>query len=212
LGFIYAFIFKIGLADLKESIGFNLPNFYVPSRHDILSGLVLLAIPQIPLSLGNSILATRQVNDDLFPDKPLTIRKIGVTYTFMNLINPFFSGIPVCHGSGGMMGHYTFGARTGGSLLIYGGMYLILGLFFSQGLAQVMHIFPMPILGVILFIEALALMTLVKDLSNNKEEFWIAFMVALIACALPNGFVVGLVAGILVYQFKTWRKNDRQSL
>ena len=200
LGFIYAFIFKLKLNDLTASMGFNLPRIHVSSGQDILSGFLLLAIPQIPLSLGNSILATRQVNADLFPEKPLTIRKIGRTYSLMNLISPLFGGVPVCHGSGGMMGHYTFGARTGGSLLIYGGMYLILGLFFSQGFAKVITIFPMPILGVILFVEALALMTLVRDLNENKNDLWVAFMVALMACTLPNGFVVGLVAGILVHR------------
>jgi MFS superfamily sulfate permease-like transporter len=198
LGFVYAFTFKLKFADLTTSLGFRLPSFYAPSWHDIVAGFFLLALPQIPLSLGNSILATRQVNDDLFPERPLTIQKIGTTYSFMNLITPFFGGVPVCHGSGGMMGHYTFGARTGGSLLIYGGMYLIFGLFFSQGFSKVIGIFPMPILGVILFVEALALMVLVRDLTS-KKDLWIAFMVALMACSLPNGFVIGLVAGILVH-------------
>lgn len=202
LGLVYAFLFKINFADLKASAGFQLPGVRVPSTQDIISGLLLLAIPQIPLSLGNSILATRQINDDLFPHKPLTTRKIGLTYSLMNFINPFFGGIPVCHGSGGMMGHYTFGARTGGSLLIYGGMYLILGLFFSQGFSKVIDIFPMPILGVILFVEALALMTLVRDLQEKKNDLWIAFMVGLMCCALPNGFVIGMVAGVCVYWFK----------
>ena len=202
LGFIYALIFKIHLSDLSAGIGFHLPNFKTPSSADILTGFLLLAIPQIPLSLGNSILATRQVNEDLFPQKPLGIRQIGLTYSLMNLISPLFGGVPVCHGSGGMMGHYTFGARTGGSLLIYGGMYLVFGLFLSHGFAKIIHIFPMPILGTILFVEALALMVLIQDLKENKSDLWIAFMVALISCALPNGFAIGLVVGVLVYRFK----------
>ena len=206
LGLIYAFIFKIHFSDLQASVGFHIPSLRVPTGQDILLGLLLLAIPQVPLSLGNSILATRQVNEDLFPQKPLTIRKIGFTYSLMNFINPFLGGVPVCHGSGGMMGHYTFGARTGGSLCIYGGVYLILGLFFAQGFAKVINIFPMPILGVILFVESLALMTLVKDLSV-KDELWIAFMVAIISCALPNGFVIGLIAGVLVYWLKFRSEN-----
>ena len=201
LGLAYAFIFKIKFSDLTSSVGLHLPVIRVPSSQDILSGFLLLAIPQIPLSLGNSILATRQVNEDLFPKQPLTIRKIGMTYSIMNFINPFLGGVPVCHGSGGMMGHYTFGARTGGSLLIYGGMYLILGLFLSQGFAKVINIFPMPILGTILFVESLALMILIKDL-DNRDDLWIAFMVALMSCALPNGFIVGLAAGVLVYWIK----------
>jgi len=200
LGLVYAFVFKVHAADLTAGMGFHLPAIHMPTGQDILSGFLLLAIPQIPLSLGNSVLATRQVNEDLFPDRPLSIRKIGLTYSTMNLISPFFSGVPVCHGSGGMMGHYTFGARTGGSLLIYGGMYLVLGLFFSRGFEKVLQIFPMPMLGVILFVEALALMTLVRDISADKTDLWIAFMVAIMACALPNGFVVGLIAGVLVHK------------
>jgi hypothetical protein len=51
------------------------------------TGFLVLAIPQIPLSLGNSILATRQVAADLFPHRPLTVRRIGLTYSVMNLVN-----------------------------------------------------------------------------------------------------------------------------
>ena len=94
---------------------------------------MLLAIPQIPLSLGNSILATRQIAEDLFPEKHIGVRKLSLTYAVMNLVNPWFGGVPTCHGSGGLAGHYTFGARTGGSLIIYGSLFLILGLFFATG-------------------------------------------------------------------------------
>jgi hypothetical protein len=198
LGVAYAFIFKLNVSDVRGSFAFGLPKLHPLTWSDISTGFLLLALPQIPLSLGNSILATRQVNEDLFPKQPLTIRKIGFTYSVMNLINPFFGGVPVCHGSGGMIGHYTFGARTGGSIIIYGAMYLVLGLFFSQGFAQIINIFPMPILGVILFIEALALMTLVRDVAGDQRQLWIAFMVALCACALPYGFIIGLVVGLVV--------------
>ena len=198
LGLAYAFIFKVHFLDLGGAVGFHLPTPRLPGWDAVWTGFVLLALPQIPLSLGNSILATRQLNEDLFPDKPLTVTKIGWTYTLMNMISPVFGGVPVCHGSGGMMGHFTFGARTGGSLLIYGGMYLLLGLFFSQVFAQVAQIFPMPVLAVILFVEALALMTLVRDLSSDKAGLWIAFMVGLMASALPYGFIVGMAAGVLV--------------
>ncbi len=206
-GLIYALIFKIHAGDLMSSIGFHTPSLHFPTANDIVSGFLLLALPQIPLSLGNSILATKQVNEDLFPDRPLTIRKIGWTYSLMNFIVPIFGGVPVCHGSGGMMGHYTFGARTGGSILIYGGMYVLLGLFFAQGFTKIIQIFPMPILGVILFMESLGLMILVRDLAEDTIDVWIAFMVASMAFALPYGFVVGLIAGVLAYQFKIFIKK-----
>lgn len=200
LGIIYAFIFSVDGADLVANVGIRLPQLHVPEWTDILTGLVVLAIPQIPLSLGNSVLATKQVSDDLFPDrKPLTVRKISFTYSFMNLINPFFSGIPTCHGSGGMAGHYTFGGRTGGSVVIYGSIYLFIGLFLSRGFENVIHIFPLPVLGVILLFEGIALMVFIRDIMQSKSEFSIAILVALMASGLTYGFVVGLLVGTSLY-------------
>jgi len=175
----------------------------VPRLPDILTGFIVLALPQIPLSLGNSIFATAQLTHDLFPEKPVTARKISLTYAVINLINPFLSGIPTCHGSGGMAGHYTFGARTGGSVIIYGSLYLLLGFFFSAGFEHIIKIFPLPILGVILFFESLTLMTLIRDTSAAKADFSVALLVALMAGFLPYGFVLGLVVGtILAYLVK----------
>src|SRR5207302_1065101 len=57
LGVAYALVFKIHFADLAHGFGFSLPQRHVPSRSDIWTGFLLLALPQIPLSLGNSILA-----------------------------------------------------------------------------------------------------------------------------------------------------------
>lgn len=64
--------------------------------------LALLALPQILLSLGNFVPATRQLTNDLFPKRGITIRKNGLTCAVMNLLNPWLGGIPTCHGSGGM--------------------------------------------------------------------------------------------------------------
>jgi len=203
LGVVYAFVFKLDASAVLQGTGFSLPQFHVPRLPDILTGFVVLALPQIPLSLGNSIFATAQLTHDLFPEKPVTARKISLTYAVINLINPFLSGIPTCHGSGGMAGHYTFGARTGGSVIIYGSLYLLLGFFFSAGFEHIIKIFPLPILGVILFFESLTLMTLIRDTSAAKADFSVALLVALMAGFLPYGFVLGLVVGtILAYLVK----------
>lgn len=200
LGVIFAFLFNIDSNTLQYAFGFNLPLLFTPTIDDVTTGFLLLALPQIPLSLGNSIIATKQVSHDLFPDrKPLTIKKIGLTYSLMNLVIPFFSGIPSCHGSGGMVGHYTFGGRTGGSVILYGLFYLILGLFFGNGFENIVQIFPLPVLGVILVFEGLALMILVKDLIKNQRAFVIALLVGVIASGLPYGFVISLVVGTILY-------------
>lgn len=199
LGGAYAFLFKLDLTALTHSFGVRLPLFSAPSLRDVWTGFLLLALPQIPLSIGNSILATSQITRDLFPERSLSVRSIGRTYALMNLVNPFLSGVPTCHGSGGMAGHYTFGARTGGSVIIYGAIYLLFGLFFSKGFAQLVQVFPLPILGVILVFEALALLLLVRDLGSNRNELAIAFMVALMVNGLPYGYVFGLVAGTATF-------------
>lgn len=199
LGIAYAFVFKIHMSDLIHGVGFAHPHVHLPMLSDIWVGFVLLAIPQIPLSLGNSILATRQVAEDLFPEqKSLTVRRIGLTYSLMNLINPFFQGIPTCHGSGGMVGHYTFGARTGGSVVLYGSIYLALGLFLSRGFHSAIALFPMPILGVILLFEALNLVLLVRDVVSSKFEFAVVVLTGLMCVGLPYGYVVGLVVGTIL--------------
>jgi xanthine/uracil/vitamin C permease (AzgA family) len=200
LGAIYAVVFKLDVSAIAHGAGFSLPRINVPTFHDTLTGLVVLALPQIPLSIGNSVLATKQIGEDLFPDRPLTVRKISLTYSLMNLINPFFSGIPTCHGSGGMAGHYAFGARTGGSVVIYGALYLVMGLFFSGSFEQVIKVFPLPVLGLLLLFEGLALMALVRDIAEFKAELSIALLVGLIASGLPYGYLIGLVVGtLLVY-------------
>ena len=124
--------------------------------------------------------------------------RIGFTYALMNLINPFLGGVPTCHGSGGMAGHFAFGARTGGSVILYGSMFLVIGLFLAGGFDQVVHLFPRPVLGVILVFEALTLIGLVRDTVSDKGGFAIVVLVGLFAVALPYGYVVGLVAGALL--------------
>ena len=198
LGVVYAFVFKLSGADFGNAIGLTLPQIGAVTLDDVMTGFVLLALPQIPLSLGNSILATRQVAEDLFPERQITVRKLSLTYSLMNLVNPFFGGVPTCHGSGGLVGHYTFGARTGGSIIIYGTIFLTLGLFFASGFLQLVQIFPLPILGVLLFFEAAALMAMIRDQASEKRSMLIVVIVGLIAAGLPYGYALGLASGIVL--------------
>jgi hypothetical protein len=198
LGLIYAILFRVTPGNLANGIGVHWPQLHVPAFPDIWTGFLVLAMPQIPLSLGNSILATKQISEDLFPERSITVRKIGFTYAAMNLINPFVSGIPTCHGSGGMAGHYAFGGRTGGSVLIYGTLYLVLGVFLSGSFQQAILLFPQPVLGVILLYEAIALMVLMRDTADSKSDLMLVILVGLLAANLPYGYVVALVIGTAI--------------
>jgi hypothetical protein len=204
-GLLYAVVVRLDPALLWQGVGLQVPQLHVPQKQDMINGFLLLALPQLSLSIGNSILATKQFVADYFPDRQLSIRKIGLTYGIMNLISPFFSGIPVCHGSGGIAGHYTFGARTGGSVVIYGTIYLILGLFFSGAFGSVIELFPKPVLGIILFFEGMVLVKWIKDTMGSSTDLLIAVMVGLMAVGLPYGYLVGLISGTLLKFLSTKR-------
>lgn len=186
---------------IAAGAGVTLPRLFVPAWSDIGWGFLILALPQLPLSISNSVIATSQTVGDLFPDRPINVRKIGLTYGAVNLIAPWFSGLPVCHGCGGLAGHYALGARTGGSVIIYGSVFLIVGLFFAGSFGQLAHAFPLPLLGVLLAFEALTLLSLVRDVSGSSRDWSIALIVALCAFGLPQGYLVGVITGLLLHRF-----------
>ncbi len=199
LGLAYAFAAKLDGADLLHAAGFRLPRIQAPGWQDIWTGFLVLSLPQLPLSLANSVLATRQVAADLFPERAPSVRRIGLTYSLMNLINPFLGGVPTCHGSGGIAGHYAFGGRTGGSVIIYGTFYLSLGLFFSGGFQKIIEIFPLPVLGVLLLFESLTLLQLARDVAADGRDFAVASLVGLSALFLPYGYVIGMAGGTVLH-------------
>jgi hypothetical protein len=162
------------------------------------AGFIFLALPQIPLSLGNSVLATQELAADWFPGHGVTVRKIGLSYSFLNLAAALLGGVPVCHGSGGLAGHYAFGARTGGSVILYGGFYLVAGLAVMLGAANVLMFFPLPILGVILAREGFTLVGRLHRLAGGRRAWMIALLVAVLAVAVPHGFLAGMVIGSVV--------------
>jgi MFS superfamily sulfate permease-like transporter len=195
LGLAYAAVFDLNWTAFVGGVGLQFPQPRLPPGSDVWTGLLVLALPQLPLSLGNSLFATERLAKDLFPDRAPSVRKLGFTYSLMNLVAPLFGGVPVCHGSGGMAGHYGFGARTGGSVIIYGGCFVVAGLLFSDSFDQLVHLFPKSILGVLLFFEGLALLRHVRDAGLSRSDWFVTFVVGLMAFTLPNGYVVGLVTG-----------------
>ena len=204
LGIAYAVLFRIDGAAIVAGTGLRWPTVHVPAWSDILTGALVLALPQLPLSLSNSLIATRQTISDLFPDRAVSIRRIGLTYSLVNLAAPFFGGVPVCHGCGGLAGHYAFGARTGGSVVIYGLVYVVLGLLFSGAAAQVVEVFPLPILGVVLLFEGLVLLLLLRDMAGSRRDLTIALLVGVLAMGVPHGYLVGLLAGTAMYYLAAW--------
>ncbi len=190
----------IDTGSVVEGVGLSWPRLNIPSLDDVVQGGIQLAIPQIPLSIANSVVATAYLVRDYFPQREdVTPRKIAFSYSLMNLAAPFVSGVPMCHGSGGLAGHHRFGARTGGSVLIYGAIFIVLGLLFGGVIFEVVKVFPFPILGVLLIFEGFALVKLVTKVADSKLDLTIALFVGAIIIGLPYGYVIGMVGGTLAY-------------
>lgn len=185
------------LSDLgKIHIGFRCPVFSLGmiTWNDLVTGTLLFTIPQIPLTLGNAVIAITAENNELFPDRKVTERKIAISQGIMNLVSPCFGGIPLCHGAGGMAGHVRFGARTGGAPVILGTILLVIALFFSESVAILFKIFPNAILGVILFFAGSELAIVVKDIGGKKSDFYVMLVVAAFAMwNMGAAFLVGVI-------------------
>lgn len=180
----------------KIHVGFKLPVFALPSItwNDLVVGTLLFTIPQIPLTIGNAVIAIVAENNELFPDRKVTERGIAVSQGVMNLVSPLFGGIPMCHGAGGMAGHVRFGARTGGALVILGSMLVLIALFFSDSVEIIFKIFPNAILGVILFFAGSELAIVVKDIGNKKADFYVMLIVAAFAMwSMGAAFLAGVI-------------------
>jgi MFS superfamily sulfate permease-like transporter len=198
LGVVAAFIMNPELFSELSKIHFNLrlPEFSLQhmSWDDVLTGTMLFTLPQIPLTLGNGIVAIVAENNELFPDRPVTEKKISISTGIMNLIAPLFGGVPMCHGAGGMAGHVRFGARTGGSLVILGSIVIAMALFLSDSIAIIFKVFPTSILGVILFFAGTELALSIRDIGTKKSDVYVMLTVAGFAMwHMGVAFLVGVI-------------------
>jgi hypothetical protein len=75
----------------------------------------------------------------------------------------------------------------------------VAGLFFSGSFQAIVKLFPLPVLGVILFFESLTLISLIKDVAGDKNNLFITLAVGLISAFLPFGYGVGLVCGLALH-------------
>ena len=180
----------------KISVEFRTPTFALGGMtwQELVIGTVFLALPQVPLTLGNAVIAVTEENNRLFPDRPVTESKVAISNGIMNLAGPVLGGVPMCHGAGGMAGHVRFGARTGGALIILGGILVVVALLFCSSVGIIFSIFPAAILGVILFMTGAQLALGSCDFGKSKNDRFVSLITA--ACAIWNiglAFVFGVV-------------------
>jgi MFS superfamily sulfate permease-like transporter len=161
--------------------------------HELAIGTLFLAIPQVPLTLGNAILAITEENNHLFPDRTISEREVAISTGLINLGGAVVGGVPMCHGAGGMAGHVAFGARTGGATIMLGGLLVFLALFLAPSVGLFFQMVPPEVLGVILFLAGAQLALGSCDFSKDKgERFTTVVTAGLSMWNVGIAFVIGL--------------------
>jgi hypothetical protein len=161
---------------------------------EVVTGVVVLGIPQAALTLGNAIVATVEENNALFPDRPITVRTVAVDHGIMNLVGASIGTVPMCRGAGGMAGHVRFGARTGGALLILGAVVLFVGFFLADSVATLFQLFPPSLLGVTLLSGGLELAAGVQtDNLQKSERYVLLFTAGMAMWNMGAGYLAGLL-------------------
>jgi MFS superfamily sulfate permease-like transporter len=163
-------------------------------QHDLLTGVLVLGLPQVALTLGNAIIATVEENNKLFPSHLLTVKAVAIDHGIMNLVATSMGGVPMCHGAGGMAAHIRFGARTGGALVMLGMLVLFVGLFCADSIAILFKLFPRALLGVILMFGGLELAAGMQGNHVRKDERYVMLLTAGVSMwNMGVGYGVGLV-------------------
>ncbi len=181
-----------------------------PSVEEFVNALFLLVIPQIPLTLGNAVMGTADTCCTLFGKEAstgkATYRAFATSMGLVNLIIGAIGGMPVCHGAGGLAAHYRFGARTGGSNLMIGLLFLIIALAFGRIGISCLSAIPNAVLGILLLFAGLELALMIRDVIERKELF-VSLLIAGIGFATTN-MGAAFFVGIIVINLIKWRKIE----
>ena len=188
-------------ASMAGALAATAPGFVPPvwpfgtvSWDAVVVGVVMLALPQVPLTLGNAVLAPVEFSNREFPQRPVTERMLAVSTGLINTLGSFIGAVPMCHGAGGMAAQTSFGARSGAAPVILGVLLIVLALCFSESLAVILRLFPQPALGVMLFLAGVQLALGSCDFAKDKGERFVTLGTAALAIwNVGAAFLFGIV-------------------
>jgi MFS superfamily sulfate permease-like transporter len=130
----------------------------VPSPAQFLKGAFHAGLPQLPLTLTNSVLAVSLLSRDLFgPQRAAGVRRMACSVGALNLVFLWFGAVPSCHGAGGLAAQYRFGARSSVSMIFLGVLKTVLALLFGRSLMALCQQFPASVLGPLLVFSGVEL-------------------------------------------------------
>lgn len=193
-------IFSGLLINRAPALGFGpvIPTLIFPNQEELWQALFWLALPQLPLTLTNSVVATKDTAVTYFGSAAsrVTARALTMGLGLANLVAGMTSGMPVCHGSGGLTAHYRFGARSGLSVMIIGSLLIVIALAFGPSAVALCQVLPAPVLGVLLVYVGGAHALLVRDVQGFGDWAIVLATGVLGGITGHNGY--GLAAGLFV--------------
>lgn len=176
--------------------GIHLPALVIPTWEQIVHGTQYAVLPQIPLTLTNAIIVTAAVTRQLFPKEIHNVneRNLSITTGIGNLLAAPLGGYPMCHGAGGVTGHYRFGARTATAPVLIGIVFIALGLFLGDAGFQLLKTIPDAVLGALLLFSGIDLALSAKPQQYKDADLFLVLLMAAIGVASNPAiaFAVGL--------------------
>ncbi|MBI3040505.1 MAG: hypothetical protein HYY80_02440 [Chloroflexi bacterium] len=187
-------------------LGFTLPPLTIFSLPEIWQGLVLAGFAQVALTATNAVIATSALIKEYWPDKPVPEKKLALNMGIMNVVVPFFGGMPMCHGAGGLAGQYYFGARTGGTNIIEGVIQISLGLFLASSIARLFSLFPQSIIGAMLLLVGIELTKFMRNIRLRETPI----LALTVGVSLLANMALGFIVAVGVYHIlRKWGKDKR---
>jgi MFS superfamily sulfate permease-like transporter len=160
------------------SLGPDAVSMSLPPADSFATALSALFLAQLPLTFGNSIVATADAEREYYGERArrVTPRRLAVSIGAGNLYAGLCGGLPICHGAGGVTAHYKLGARTAAATMAAGALFLAGALLFGSSLPALLRLLlPGALAGMLLYI---------------------AIQHGLLAARLETGWERGLAAGV----------------
>ena len=193
LGFV---IVLLNGNDQISAPSFALPKFAPFTMNEIWQVLILAGFAQIPLTITNATIATSSLAKTYWPGNAVSSKKLTLSHGIMNTVLPFLGGMPLCHGAGGLASKYYYGARTGGANIMEGLAQICLGLFFSVSIVGLFTLFPMAIVGGMLFLVGVEL---TRPTWRSKMDIELIPMITTILVAMITNMALGFLAGLVIH-------------
>ncbi|WP_027721702.1 putative sulfate/molybdate transporter [Maridesulfovibrio zosterae] len=185
---------------LELDLGLHFPQIFpfgFPTGTDFSFALLALVLPQVPMTIGNAVIANRNLSFEYFGNegRRVTDRALCISMGMANAFASLVGGMPVCHGAGGLAAHYRFGARTNGANLIIGGMFVLLAVGLGADSIKILQLIPMGVLGVLLIFSGAQLILTYRDMLGLPK---ISIMIVMIGITLLTNLAWAFGAGIVL--------------